>query len=134
MLATAGADDAKAIFFCVNDREGARKAVLRVRERFPNLLALYSTYDRFSEIELLEAGAEITKRETLESAVSLARIGLKWLGEDDVIEEVIEEYRKYDAEMMRLQIEYGLEQGADGGEAGPVRPRHGRPPACRDGA
>lgn len=113
VLTAAGADEAKAIFYCINDREGARQAVERVKQRFPNTLALFSTYDRFSELELREAGAEHVKRETQDSAVDLARTGLKLLGEETVVDELIEEYRRQDHELLRLQIEYGMQEGAE---------------------
>ncbi len=113
VLAAAGADDARAIFYCINDREGAKQAVERVKQRFPNTLALFSTYDRFSELELREVGAEHVKRETQDSAVDLARTGLQLLGEDEVVEELIEEYRRQDKELLRLQIEYGMQEGAE---------------------
>lgn len=113
VLTAAGADEAKAIFYTINDREGARQAVERVKQRFPNTLALFSTYDRFSELELREVGAEHVKRETQDSAVDLARTGLKLLGEESVVDELIEEYRKQDQELLRLQIEHGMQEGAE---------------------
>lgn len=113
VLTAAGADEAKAIFYCINDRQGARQAVERVKQRFPNTLALFSTYDRFSELELREVGAEHVKRETQDSAVDLARTGLKLLGEEKVVDELIEEYRRQDQELLRLQIEYGMQEGAE---------------------
>lgn len=113
VLAAAGADDARAIFYCINDREGAKQAVERVKQRFPNSLALFSTYDRFSELELREVGADHVKRETQDSAVDLARTGLQLLGEDEVVDELIEEYRRQDQELLRLQIEYGMQEGAE---------------------
>ena len=113
VLTAAGADEAVAIFYCINDREGARQAVARVKQRFPNTLALFSTYDRFSELELREAGAEHVKRETHASAVSLARVGLELLGEKDVVDELLEEYYKRDQELLRLQIEHGMQEGAE---------------------
>lgn len=113
VLTAAGADEARAIFYCINDREGARQAVARVQQRFPNTPALFSTYDRFSELELREAGAEHVKRETHASAVSLARQGLELLGEEEVVEELLEEYYKRDQELLRLQIEYGVQEGAE---------------------
>lgn len=113
VLTAAGADEAAAIFYCINDREGARQAVARVKQRFPETLVLFSTYDRFSELELREAGAEHVKRETHASAVSLAKTGLELLGEGDVIEELMEEYYKRDQELLRLQIEHGMQEGAE---------------------
>lgn len=113
VLTAAGAEQALAIFFCVNDREGARQAAERVRERFPNTPAFFSTYDRFSQLELFEAGARHVKRETHESAVLLARMALEELGDAEAADEVIEEYRRQDAELMRLQIEHGAQEGAE---------------------
>jgi voltage-gated potassium channel Kch len=113
VLTAAGADEASAIFYCINDREGARQAVARVKQRFPNTPALFSTYDRFSELELREAGAEHVRRETHASAVSLARVGLELLGEEAVVEELLEEYHKRDQELLRLQIEHGMQEGAE---------------------
>jgi monovalent cation:proton antiporter-2 (CPA2) family protein len=111
VLTMAGAADAKAIFLCINDREGARKAVSRLRERFPATPVLAMTYDRFSEIEMREAGADEVVRETFESAVELARRGLSLLGDDQDVEPLIEEFRRRDEEMLRLQIEHGLTEG-----------------------
>lgn len=113
VLTAAGADEAAAIFYCIDDREGARNAFDRVKQRFPNTLVLFSTYDRFSELELRQAGAEHVRRETHAGAVSLARVGLEQLGEKEVADELIEEYRKQDQELLRLQIEYGMQEGAE---------------------
>lgn len=113
VLTAAGADEAAAIFYCINDREGVQNAVARVKQRFPETPALFSTYDRFSELELRKAGAEHVKRETHASAVSLARVGLELLGEKEVVDELIEEYYKQDHELLRLQIEHGMHEGAE---------------------
>ncbi|TYO85377.1 monovalent cation:proton antiporter-2 (CPA2) family protein [Oceanicella actignis] len=111
VLRSAGAEEASIIFLCIDDRDGARHAVEKIKERFPNAAVLADTYDRFSEIELREAGADEVVRETFESAVELARRGLRRLGDGDVVEEVIEEFRRRDAELTRLQMEYGIEGG-----------------------
>ena len=112
VMMAAGAYQADAIFYCINDRDGAKKAAERLKERFPDALILFSTYDRFSELELREAGADIVMRETLEGAIALARLGLEVMDDGDAADEVIEEFRKQDDEMMRLQRKFGLEQGA----------------------
>lgn len=112
VMMAAGAHQADAIFYCINDRDGAKKAAERLKERFPEALILFSTYDRFSELELREAGADIVMRETLEGAIALARLGLEVMDDGDAADEVIEEFRRRDDEMMRLQRKFGLEQGA----------------------
>ncbi|MEO1614186.1 MAG: NAD-binding protein, partial [Pseudomonadota bacterium] len=85
VLRAAGVEEAEAVFFCVNDREGAKLAVQRIKERFPGLRIFTAAYDRFQELELRDAGAEFVKRETLESAIALAAMGLKELGDEDVV-------------------------------------------------
>ncbi|MEM7268640.1 MAG: monovalent cation:proton antiporter-2 (CPA2) family protein, partial [Pseudomonadota bacterium] len=39
VLTTAGADEAALIFYAINDREGAKKAAARIKQRFPRLRA-----------------------------------------------------------------------------------------------
>jgi monovalent cation:proton antiporter-2 (CPA2) family protein len=113
VLKSAGAASADVIFLCIDDRDGAKAAVERIRSAFPDVLILADTYDRFSEWELREAGAHEVVRETFESAVELARRGLKRLGEGDAAEELIEEFRRRDAELARLQNEYGARAGLE---------------------
>ncbi|HEU0222486.1 MAG TPA: monovalent cation:proton antiporter-2 (CPA2) family protein [Paracoccaceae bacterium] len=103
VLASAGAEEADIIFLCIDDRDGARAAVEKLRERFPDAKIFADTYDRFSEIEMWAAGADYVVRETRESAIALARAALVALGDDEVAEEVIEEYRRNDSERMRAQ-------------------------------
>ncbi|MGF1659992.1 MAG: monovalent cation:proton antiporter-2 (CPA2) family protein [Rubrimonas sp.] len=111
VLTMAGAKDARAIFLCINDREGAKKAVGRLRERFPDQLILAMTYDRFSDIAMREAGADVVIREVFESAVALARQGLHLMGDNEDLDALVVEFRRRDEEMLRLQIEHGMQEG-----------------------
>ncbi len=111
VLKSAGAEHASIIFLCIDDRDGARHAVEKIKERFRDTLIFADTYDRFSELELREAGADEVVRETFESAVELARRALRRLDDGGIAEEVIEEFRKRDAELARLQAEFGVEGG-----------------------
>ncbi|MFO7853899.1 MAG: monovalent cation:proton antiporter-2 (CPA2) family protein [Paracoccaceae bacterium] len=111
VLRSAGAEAADIVFLCIDDRDGARDAVERIRERFPKTAIFADTYDRFSEWELRQAGAHDVVRETFESAIELARRGLRHLGDGDAAEELIEEFRRRDAELARLQNEYGAHAG-----------------------
>ena len=113
VLRAAGAEEADAIFYCIDDREGAKVAIERMKERFPNVNVFTTAYDRFQELELLSVGADFVKRETLESAISLASAGLTAMGDEDVIDELVAEFRKRDEELLRLQAEHGLEGGAE---------------------
>jgi monovalent cation:proton antiporter-2 (CPA2) family protein len=111
VLTIAGAATAKAIFLCINDREGARRAVSRLRERFPDRLILAMTYDRFSLLEMREAGADEVMREVYESSIALARRGLERLGDNADLDDLVEEFRRRDEEMLRLQVEFGVAEG-----------------------
>jgi monovalent cation:proton antiporter-2 (CPA2) family protein len=111
VLTMAGAAEARAIFLCINDREGAQKAVARLRERFPDRLILAMTYDRFSDIQMRAAGADEVIREVYESSVELARRGLKRMGDNADLDALFEEFRRRDEEMLRLQIELGMKEG-----------------------
>ena len=110
-LAAAGAGSAKAIFLCMNDRDGARMAVERIRERYPNLAVFASAYDRFSMLELQAAGAHVIEREVFESAITLSRRALEHFGDGEVAEDLIEDFRRQDAELLRLQAEFGAHEG-----------------------
>ncbi|MCI4662800.1 MAG: monovalent cation:proton antiporter-2 (CPA2) family protein [Neomegalonema sp.] len=110
-LASAGADQARAIFLCIDDRHGARLAIERIRERFPNLEIFVTTYDRFTYLELEAAGAHFVERETFEASVNLAtRAIAHWEGEEG-IEDLIDEFRRRDMQLLRLQSEYGAHGG-----------------------
>lgn len=103
VLAAAGAGEADIIFLCIDDRDGAKDAVARLRERFPDTLIFADTYDRFTEIEMWEAGADFVVRETRESAIAMARAALVALGDGAAADEVIEEYRRLDVLRLRDQ-------------------------------
>ena len=111
VLTMAGAAQARAIFLCINDREGARRAVSRLRERFPDQMILAMTYDRFSLLEMREAGADEVVRETFESALELARVGLQRMGDNADLDALLDEFRRRDEEMLRLQVEFGVAGG-----------------------
>ena len=111
VLTMAGAAEAKAIFLCINDREGARMAVARLRERLPDQLILAVTYDRFSDIEMRAAGADVVVRQVYESSVKLALKGLELMGDDVDLAALEAEFRRRDEELLRLQIELGVHEG-----------------------
>lgn len=113
VMRAAGAETADAIFYCINDREGATLAVQRLKLRYPNLTIFAAAYDRFQELELRAAGADHVIRETRESAILLASEGLKEMGDEAAVGEIVEEFRRRDEEFLRLQAEYGMEEGAE---------------------
>ncbi|MEM9010212.1 MAG: monovalent cation:proton antiporter-2 (CPA2) family protein [Pseudomonadota bacterium] len=113
VMISAGAGEADIIFLCIDDRDGARAAVEKLRERFPQALIIADTYDRFSEIEMRAAGADVVIRETRESAIALAREGLMRIGDAAVVDELVEEYRRRDGERTALEKDMGPKEALE---------------------
>ena len=111
ILRIAGADRARAIFLCADDADAVRHAVKALRWRFPHVLIFARATDRVAEIELLKAGADVAIRETFESSIAMARRALDEFGEGDAADDIIDEFRRRDAELLRYQSEYGAEGG-----------------------
>jgi voltage-gated potassium channel Kch len=109
ILRTAGAERAKAIFLCGDDAEANARAIEMLRERLPYTLIFARAGDRFDELKLEALGADGVIRETFESSIELAREALERLGDGDRADDVIEEFRRRDTELLRLQSEYGAE-------------------------
>ena len=107
ILRVVGADKARAVFLCMDDPEGTTQAVKALRWRFPHLEIYARAHDRMAEPELHQAGADVAVREMLESGIEMARQALHRFGDGDIAEETIEEFRRRDAELLRLQSEFG---------------------------
>jgi monovalent cation:proton antiporter-2 (CPA2) family protein len=107
ILRIAGADKAKAIFLCADDPDAVRHAAKALRWRFPHVLIFARATDRVAELELLKAGADSAIRETFESSIAMAREALEQLGDGSAADEIIEEFRRRDAELLRYQSEFG---------------------------
>ncbi|MCL5778024.1 monovalent cation:proton antiporter-2 (CPA2) family protein [Limibaculum sp. FT325] len=111
LLRAVRAGEARAIFVCGDDREANAIALRKLRARMPNLPIFCRAADRFEELRLAKLGATGVVRENFESAVALARTALGVLGDGAMADEVIEEFRRRDAELLRLQGEFGAEAG-----------------------
>ncbi|MEO1119660.1 MAG: monovalent cation:proton antiporter-2 (CPA2) family protein [Pseudomonadota bacterium] len=111
VLANAGAAEAQAIFLCIDDRDGTQRAVSKIKQRFPNVKLIVATYDRFTMMQLDEAGVDHIERETFEAAISMTRRGLDMLGDNESVDDLIEEFRRRDRRLLRLQSEYGAHEG-----------------------
>ncbi|MFN3961139.1 MAG: cation:proton antiporter [Parvularculaceae bacterium] len=113
-LMTAGAADARAVIFCMDDREAVNRAVESLRQRVPNAFILAVAHDRLHEIDLRPIGPDIIVRETLESSLLIARKALERLDfSSDLIEDFIEQFRKRDRERLLAQMDYGPEAAKD---------------------
>lgn len=114
VLLTAGAADARAVIFTIDDRPAANHAIKALRQRLPNAYILAVAHDRLHEIELQKIEPDVIIRETLESSLLVARKTLSHLDfSDEVIEDFIEQFRKLDRERLLAQIDAGPEAGRE---------------------
>ncbi len=111
VLSVAGAGDARAVFLCADDVSATVAAAQTMRERFPDLLIFARASDRVAELELRKVGVNVVVREMLESSVSMARRALETFGDGEIADEIIEEFRRRDSELLRLQGEFGAQLG-----------------------
>lgn len=108
LLRQAGADEARAIIFCV-DGDGLGKAQLQpVLNAFPNTAILVRAFDRRHMMVLARLDISGAVRELFESAVLLGREALEVLGvEDRDVDKIEAEYRRRDGMRLEAQIETG---------------------------
>jgi monovalent cation:proton antiporter-2 (CPA2) family protein len=108
LLRRAGAEQACAVFFCIDDRDLEAETLMPVRETFPNTRLFVRAYDRRQLLALMPDDALSITRELYESSISMAVDGLRALGFDsDRIAQVTAEFRSTDSERLQLQFESG---------------------------
>ena len=110
LLRLAGAETAKAILFCNDNRDGelTREAISRVLEAFPQAAILIRAFDRVHLMTFDGLDVVFAQRELFESAVAMGRAALKAVGEPVVeIDRVESEYRMRDCERLELQSATG---------------------------
>ena len=108
VLRASGAETARAIAVCVNDRAAADRIVELVAHEFPQAKLLVRSYDREHSLSLIHAGVDFQIRETFESAVEFGRAALLQLGaEEDEADLVAREIRRRDAERFELEMAGG---------------------------
>lgn len=109
ILHASGAHQAQVVLVCVDDREACSHIVRLVKSEFPQAAVLARAYDRLHAIELIQAGADVQMRETLESALSLSEAALTHLGLGDAeAREVIDNIRWRDQERLTIQVCEGV--------------------------
>ncbi len=108
VLRASGAETARAIAVCVDDRVAADRIVELVRHEFPLAKLLVRSFDREHSLSLIHAGVDFQIRETFESAVEFGRVALMQLGVDeDEADVVAREIRRRDAERFELEMAGG---------------------------
>ncbi|HEY0628504.1 MAG TPA: monovalent cation:proton antiporter-2 (CPA2) family protein [Sphingomicrobium sp.] len=117
LLRLAGAETAKAILFCNDNRDGGltREAVKRVLEAFPHAAVLVRAFDRVHLMTFDGLDIAFAQREMFESAIKMGRAALEAIGlTAEQVDEVDFEYRLRDCERLELQSATGdLRAGID---------------------
>lgn len=125
LLRTAGAETARIIAFCNDNKAGeiSREAVRAVLEAFPQAAVMVRAFDRVHLMELDGLDLAFAQREMFESAVAMGKAALKAVGVDaHEVERVDREYRSRDCERLERQSRTGdLHAGLDRSFA-PERP------------
>ncbi len=112
VLRASGAEKARVIAVCIDDRKAALKVVELVKEEFPKAKLLVRSYDRQHALELVKAGVEYQMRETFESALRFGEAALLELGESiEDVDEIIADVRRRDTERFELESAGGSEAG-----------------------
>jgi len=110
LLRTAGAETARVIAFCNDNKDGemTKEAVAAVLEAFPQAAVMVRVFDRLDLIRFDDLDLTFAERELFESAVVMGRAALKASGVDrDEIERVEREYRSRDCERLERQAATG---------------------------
>jgi len=110
LLRLAGAETAKAILFCNDNKDGGltREAVSRVLEAFPQASVLVRTFDRVHLMKFDGLDVTFAQRELFESAVTMGKAALKAVGvPSSEVERVEREYRLRDCERLERQSATG---------------------------
>jgi monovalent cation:proton antiporter-2 (CPA2) family protein len=110
LLRLAGADTARVIAFCNDNREDelTADALRAVLDAFPQAEVMVRAYDRLHLIELDDLDLAFAERELFESAVAMGRAALKAHGiERSEIDRVDREYRMRDCERLERQAKTG---------------------------
>lgn len=108
VLRAAGAENAKLIAFCTDDRSIGQDTFDAIRTAFPNAEIICRAFDRLHWMNLRQAGIDVVVRELFDSAIRMGGEALRILGDnDDTIDRVAEEYRRRDTERLAAQLSTG---------------------------
>jgi len=108
LLRLAGAEKARAIIYCIDDRTMDRDDLKPVLEAFPHAAVLVRVYDRRSLMRLDGIALAGAVREMFESAVLMGRKALATMGvEPEKIDRIEEEYRQRDSIRLEMQSKSG---------------------------
>jgi glutathione-regulated potassium-efflux system protein KefB len=108
LLRQAGAEEARAIIFCIDDASFDAVRLEPILEAFPQAAVLVRVFDRRQLLALNDLDVHGTVREIFESAVSMGRKALEALGfNEQAVIWVEEEYRRRDLDRLDRQASSG---------------------------
>ena len=108
LLRLAGAGDAKAILFCLDDRHPTAHRLEPILKAFPQAAVFVRAFDRLHLMELAPLHIECTVREVFESAVMMGREALALFCVDEAEAARVEkEYRERDRQRLDSQTASG---------------------------
>jgi glutathione-regulated potassium-efflux system protein KefB len=108
VLHACGANTARAIAVCIDNREAASRIAALVKAEFPHAKLLARAFDRGHAVDLVKAGVDVQIRETFESALAFGAATLRELGvsEQDAVDTVAD-VRARDATRFDLDLTSG---------------------------
>ena len=108
LLERAGAAEACAIFFCIDDRELDAETLEPLRHHFPKARIFVRAYDRRQALALMPGGGLRVTREVFESSISMAQQALLELGaSDSAVMQAVDEFRRRDGTRLAEQFASG---------------------------
>lgn len=108
LLRQAGADSVQLLLFCIDEDQVDAPLLHAVKESFPSASVFVRVYDRRSLVKLKNAPMAGSVRETLESAVAMARQALGDVGVDsEEIARTEVAYRQKDLDRLKAQAVAG---------------------------
>ncbi|MCC2099035.1 MAG: monovalent cation:proton antiporter-2 (CPA2) family protein [Hyphomicrobiales bacterium] len=112
VLRAAGAERARVLAICVDNRQTANTIVEIAKQKFPLTKLYVRAYDRVHALELLDKGVDHFQRETAESAMLFGGALFEELSADpEKARELVDFVRQRDAERLALQRTEGLMAG-----------------------
>jgi voltage-gated potassium channel Kch len=114
VLRAAGAENARLIAICIDDREAASTIAEMALRAFPQARIFARAYDRTHALDLMKRGIRFPFRETFDSALAFGRFALVAIGmPEEEADEVREDVRKRDIQRLLKQRDGGIYAGQD---------------------
>ncbi|WP_332810640.1 cation:proton antiporter domain-containing protein [Sphingomonas sp.] len=108
LLRLAGAADARALLFCIDEANPTSRRLEGILEAFPQAAVFVRAFDRIHLIELAQTDLAGTVREVFESAVLMGREALRVFDiSEEEVARVEQEYRQRDIERLVGQSKSG---------------------------